>query len=267
MAILTISREYGSGGREIGHAVAKLMGYAYINKEDILSDIRSDGPKWEQSVKDLDEHCPTVWERYDWSFRGFAALVQSHILQHALGNNVVIIGRGGNFLFKDIPYAYRIRVVAPLDVRIERIMKREGVDHDTARWLCEKVDSERACFLHSIYGKRWDDAAEYDRVFQITGQSVNDVVALVKDALAERDRNTTDAARNTLTMLAAAATVKAGIATDPRFFIPLLDVTYDGKEIVLRGVTHTPKEHKHIEEAARQLAGGNPIRCELHYRK
>jgi hypothetical protein len=62
MAILTISREYGSGGREIGHAVAKLMGYTYVNKEDILSDIRRDGPKWEQSVKDLDEHCPSVWE-------------------------------------------------------------------------------------------------------------------------------------------------------------------------------------------------------------
>lgn len=267
MAILTISREYGSGGREIGHAAAKLMGYAYINKEDILSDIRSDGPKWEQSVKDLDEHCPTVWEKYDWSFRGFAALVQSHILDHALENKVVIMGRGGNFLLKDVPYAYRIRVVAPMDVRIERVMKRESVDRDTAQWLCEKIDSERSCFLHTIYGKRWDDPAEYDRVFQVSGQSVEEVVALVKDALIERDRNVTDAARDALTILAAAAKVKAGIATDPRFFIPTLEVTYNGKEIVLRGVTHTPKEHKHIEESARQLAEGKPVRCELHYRK
>ncbi len=268
MAILTISREHGSGGREIGHALAKLLGYAHIDKEDILSDIRREGPQWEQSAKDLDEHCPTVWEKYDWSFRGFSALIQSHILKHALGNNVIIIGRGGNFLLKDIPYAYRIRLVAPLEMRIERIMKREGVDHDTARWLCEKVDSERSCFLHSIYGKRWDDPAEYDRVFQITDQlSVDNVVALVRDTLVRRDRNITDAARKTLTMLAAAAVVKAGIATDSRFFIPILDVTYDGNEIVLRGVTHTPKEHKHIEEAARKLAGEYPVRCELHYRK
>src|SRR5450759_4919390 len=174
MAILTISREYGSGGREIGQAVAKLMGYAYINKEDILADIRRDGPKWEQSVKDLDEHCPSVWEKYDWSFRGFAALIQSHLLEHALANNVVIMGRGGNFLLKDIPHVYRIRVIAPMDIRIEHIMKREGVDRDTARWLCEKTDNERSCFLHTIYGKRWDDAAEYDRVFQITYPSVDD---------------------------------------------------------------------------------------------
>jgi cytidylate kinase len=267
MAILTISREHGSGGREIGHAVAKIMGYAYVNKEDILSDIRRDGPQWERSVKDLDEHCPTVWEKYDWSFRGFAALIQKHILEHALNNNVIIIGRGGNFLLKNIPHAYRIRVVAPIEMRIERIVRRESVDRDTARWLCEKVDSERSCFLQTIYGKRWDETTEYDRVFQIQGHSVDDVVALVRDALIQKDHNITDAARNTLAMLALAAKIKAGIATDSHFFVPTLDVTYDGKEIVLRGVTHTPKEHKHIEEAAQQLAGGKQVRCELHYRK
>src|SRR5574341_2270600 len=144
MTILTISREFGSGGREIGHAAAKLMGYAYINKEDILSDIRKDGTKWEQWAKDLDEHRPSVWEKFDWSFRGFAALIQSHVLEHASKNNVVILGRGGNFLLKDVPYAFRIRVTGPMEVRIERVMKRESVDRDTARWLCEKTDRERA---------------------------------------------------------------------------------------------------------------------------
>jgi YjbE family integral membrane protein len=266
-AILTISREFGSGGSEIGKTVARELGYEYIDREAILTDIRKDGPKWEQWAKNLDEHCPTVWEKYDWSFRGFAALVQRHILEHAERGGVVIVGRGGNFVLKGVPHAYRIRVVGPLEMRIERVMKREGVDHDTARWLCEKVDSERACFLHSIYGKYWDDPAEYDRVFQITDQPVDDILALIRDTLVQRDRNITDAARNTLAMLAAAATVKAGIATDPRFFIPTLEVTYDGEEIILRGVTHTPKEHKLIEEAARQLAGGTPIRCELHFRK
>lgn len=266
-AILTISREFGSGGREIGEAVARELGYEYIDRESILTDIRKDGPKWEQWAKNLDEHCPTVWEKYDWSFRGFSALVQRHILEHAERGGVVIVGRGGNFVLKGVPHAYRIRVVGPLEVRIERVMKREGVDHDTARWLCEKVDSERSCFLHSIYGKRWDDPAEYDRVFQITDQPLNDVLALIKDALTERDRNTTAAAQKTLAMMAVAAKVKAGIATNPRFFIPTLEVLYDGKEIILRGVTHTPEEHTRVEEEARAIAAGVPVRCELHYRK
>ncbi len=267
MAVLTISREYGSGGREIGEAVSKLLGYEYIDKDAILSDIRKTGQKWEQWAKELDEHCPSVWEKYDWSFRGFAALIQKVILEHAVRDNVVIMGRGGNFLLKDIPHAFRIRMHAPLAVRIERIINREGVDTETARWLCDKTDSERSCFIHSIYGKRWDDAAEYDKVFDTDRKTLEEIIDIVKETLRGISRLANEQARRLLTMRAAAAKVKAGIATNPRFFVPTLDVRYDGSMIALRGITHSPKEHKRIEEAARQLAGSLPLHCELHYRK
>jgi cytidylate kinase len=267
MAILTISREFGSGGREIGQAVAAELGYEYVDKDKMLADIRAAGGKWEQWAKDLDEHCPTVWERYDWSFRGFGALIQSSILHYAIKDNVVIMGRGGNFLLKDIPYAYRIRITAPLDVRVERIMKRESVGKDTARWLAQKTDADRACFLMTIYGKQWDHAAEYDKVYAMDSLVIDDAVKDVKAALIERQKKDTGGARRLLEMRALAAKVKAGIATNPKFFIPTLDVFTEGDTIVLRGVTHTPKEHKHIEEAARSLAEGVPVRCELHYRK
>ena len=105
MAILTISREFGSGGREIGQAVAALLNYEYIDKQKMLSDLKSAGNEWEKWGKDLDEHCPTIWEKHNWSFRGLSALIQSCILNHALKDKVVIMGRGGNFLLKDIPSA------------------------------------------------------------------------------------------------------------------------------------------------------------------
>jgi YjbE family integral membrane protein len=264
-AVLTISREFGSGGREIGQAVAKELGYDYVDREAILADIRKYGPKWEQWAEDLDEHCPTVWEKYDWSFRGFAALVQWHILEHAQRGGVVIMGRGGNFVLKGVPHAYRVRVTAQLDTRVERVVRREGVDRETARWLCEKTDSERSRFLHAIYGGRWDDPAEYDRVFSVAGQSVDLEVKAVVDALAQR--TVTEEAQAALRLRAAAARVKAGIATDPLFFIPVFDVLPDGEGLVIRGITHTPKEHRRIEEVARELASGIPLRSELHYRR
>ena len=263
--VLTISREFGSGGREIGQAVARSLGYAYVDREVILADIRRDGAKWEHWAEDLDEHRPTVWERHDWSFRGFAALVQWHILEHALRGGVVIMGRGGNFVLKGVPHAYRVRVTAPIDSRIDRVVQREGVDRETARWLCEKTDSERSRFLHAIYGGRWDDPAEYDQVFSVAGPSVDLEVKAVIEALSHRA--VTAEAQKSLMLLAAAARVKAGIATDPSFFIPVFDVFPDVDGLVLRGITHTPKEHKRIEEAARQLARGLPLRSELHFRK
>lgn len=177
MAILTISREYGSGGREIGQAVAQSLHYAYLDKVAILDEMRTMGGSWEKWSKDLDEHCPTVWEKYDWSFRGFGALIQSIILNSSVRGRVVVMGRGGSFLLKNIPFALRIRVVAPLDSRVERIMTRESVDRETARWLAEKTDRDRARFIHALYGKHWDERSEFDLLFDTSQRSPDHVVA------------------------------------------------------------------------------------------
>jgi hypothetical protein len=70
-----------------------------------------------------------------------------------------------------------------------------------------------------------------------------------------------------LKLLTAAARLKAGIATNPKFFIPTIEVLPEGSSLVLRGVTHTQKESRGIEDEARRLAGDLTIRCDLHYRK
>lgn len=266
MAILTISREFGSGGEEIGRAVAKLLGYEYINKETILSDISKAGRRWEEWAKDLDEHYPTLWEKYDWSFRGLCALIQSHILVHSLQDKVVIMGRGGNFLLKDIPHSLRIKVVAPLPNRVERVMLRESIDRESSQWLIEKTDNERACFIHAVYHKHWNDPKHYDMLFDTSTKRIDEIVNIVKNSLMDRERFNTEETRRTLEGRAIAAKVKAGILTNPAFFLPTLDVSYDGQALVLRGVIHKPKEHKEIEEEAKKIAPQLPIRCELHYR-
>jgi len=109
---------------------------------------------------------------------------------------------------------------APLANRIERIMSRESVDRQTAEWLAEKVDSDRRCFVHSLYGKNWDEEFEYDRLFDTSKTGVDEVVATVKELLAERDRNVSEEAKKTLEMRAAAARIKAGLLTDARLFVP-----------------------------------------------
>ena len=266
MAILTVSREFGSGGREIGQAVAEVLNYTYIDKERLLGDIRASGKEWEEWGKNLDEHCPTVWEKYDWSFRGFTALFQSLILNYALNDKAVIMGRGGNFLLKDIPYALRIRVVAPIDRRIDRIVERESVDKDTAHWLIEKTDKERSCLIHLLYGKHWDDHAEYDMAFNTKTKTLDEIVNIVKDTLLEKEKLNTEAARKLLRIRAIAAKIKAEILIDHSLFIPTLDVYPERDNLILRGVIHSPKDHKKIEDKARKIAGDVPVACKLHYR-
>jgi len=266
MAILTISRQHGSSGRQIGQEIAQEIGYQYIDREQILTDIRAKAQDWEKWEKEFEEHNPTIWERYDWSFKGFVALQQSFIFDYALKDNVVIMGRGANFLLKDIPHALKVRFEAPLEKRIEIVQNRENVDSATAAWMIKKLDKESKGFIETVYGADWNIHTHYDVVFNTTVQSAEVVMAFLKASLAEKDRLKTEESIKALKMKAAAFHVKAGILTNSKFFIPTLDVFPSNDTIVIRGVIHNPKEHASIEEEARRLAGDVPLKCELHYR-
>jgi len=267
MAIITISREFGSIGKEIGQMLAANLGYEYIDREKIMQDVKTiGGNQWEKLGEEFDEHYPNFLERYGWSFRGFVSLEQSIFLDYALKDKVVLLGRGGNLLLKGIPYVLRVRVVMAKEARIERIMKDQDISRDTASWLAEKADLERARSVHFIYGKDWDDPTEYDLILDLDSQKPEEVIKIIVTALTEKKNKYSEEAKKTLLMRAAAAKVKAGILTNASFRIPILDAEPAGDGIVLRGVIHTPKEQKRLEEEAKKLAGDVPIKFELHYR-
>jgi cytidylate kinase len=266
MAVLTISREFGSGGREIGSAVAGDLGYDIVDKERILSDAKDMGDSWERWSKELDERSPSLWDRYDWSFRGFVALMQGILLDYALKDRVVLLGRGGNFLLKDIPFALRVRITAPVERRIEIIMRRETVDIDTARWLIEKTDRERAGFIKSIYGRNWDDPSGYDLTIETDKISFDDSLKMLKARLLERDSFCNDACRNTVMLRREASRVKAGLFTDPSLFFPTLSVELVGESVVVTCVVHNNREREKIIAKTLALAGDTPVQFDIRFR-
>jgi len=271
MAILTIARKFASGAREIGQEVAQQLSYEYVDRGRIFEDMKKEGNQWEEKAKYFDENYPDVWERYDWAFRGFVALNQYYFLNYALNDKVVIMGRGGNFLLRTIPHALRVRVIAPMEKRIERVMQREGVNSENARWLIEKADREMAGAIYLIYGRDWDDPAEYDRVFDTGAQTFEEVIGEIKEGLLKKEEKYTEGARRALWLRVLAAKVKAAITTNPKFSISVLDV--EPKEegmvergLVVQGIVHSEKDIGEIEETVKKLAGEVAVECVLKYR-
>jgi cytidylate kinase len=263
MAILTISRRYGSGGRDIGHAVADLLHYEYV--------VGKAGQAWGDFAKQYDEKQPSVYERYKWSFRGFVALNQAQILDYALQDNMVIMGRGGNFLLRGIPFAFRIHIKASMEDRIDWLVKREGIDSENARWLIEKVDKEMAGAVYLIYGSAWDDPKQYDRVFDTSTQKTEEIVTAIREEMLKRASSNTEKARQTLQLRALAAKVRARIAIEPTFPISALDVRPKEEGliqygIIVRGVVYNKSAMGPIQEAAKKICGEVPVEFELQYR-
>ena len=264
MAILTISRQYGSGGRDIGRIIAEVMNYTYVDRQTILDDMRREGLHWKDKAEYFDENYPDVWERSDWAFRGFVALNQSHFLQHAIRGNVVIMGRGGNFLLRQFPFVLRVRIVAPVEKRIERIMTREGINAENARYLIEKADSEMTKAVYLIYGRNLDDPKEYDIVFDTSQQSQGAIVSILKDAVIEKDKYKTPETLQALELRALAEKIKAAVLSDPSFHISALDV--DPKEegmakygLVVQGLVHRKEDISKIEEMVKKMVGSMPV--------
>lgn len=267
MAIVTVARECGSGGEDIAEAVAKKLNYDYVNKSTIYAEMEEHGKKWLKWGKELDEHAPSAWERFDQSYAGYQALVEHCIYKAAMKDNVVILGRGGNFLLKDIPSALRIRISASVEDRAKTLAARFGVEEAAARKMLKYSDHERATFIKRFYHKDWYEPDEYDLVLNSSHMSADEIVKLILDEIPARDRAAKPEVRETLRRLELAARVKVAIITDFHQFMPTLEVSHDGKGIVLRGVYLFSQERmKVLLDIAEQAAGSTPVRSELHFR-
>ncbi len=266
MAILAISREYGSGGREIGRRVAEKLGYQYVDKERLFLEMNEVGGRWGHLARELDEVCPTFWERHDWQYRGYVARMEALILVYAAADNTVIIGRGGTVLLKAVPHCLKVRLVAPLEVRLERVMVRESLSLEGAERLIARVDAERACFLKANYGIDWDLEQLYNLTLNTGNLTYDQVIDILLPGLADKDKLATPEAKARLRDMALAYRLKARVATDPRLLVPTLEVNLEDGTLVVSGIIHTPKEESLLREIAREVCADRLVRFDLHRR-
>jgi hypothetical protein len=186
------------------------------------------------------------------------------ILEYALGDNVVIIGRGGSFLLQEVPFCLRVRLVASLESRLEAIMARESLNLKAAKRLIAQVDGERACYIKANYGRDWDVEQVYDLTLNTDSLSYDRVVDILVESLAAKDRLATPEAKARLGLAALGYRLKARIATDQRVLVPTLEVITEGEGLVVSGIMHTPKEFHLLQEMAREVCGDKPVRFDLH---
>jgi cytidylate kinase len=267
MAILTISRQYGSGGRQVGLLVAARLGWELVDKDVLHRDLLARGEVWARLDMELDEVKPDLWERHDWRYHAWLSQLESAIWDHAAGGRVVIVGRGANHVLAEAPLVLSARVVAPLALRVERLMAREGIaDPRRAEELATMVDRERAGYVKANYGRAWDDPGAYDLSIDTGEVSLEEAAARLAEMLAEMERRATPAERDRLAGLALAARLKARIASEPGFLLPTLVVRHEPEAIVVEAVIHRPEERAVLARLAREVCGDTPVRLALRPR-
>jgi cytidylate kinase len=106
----------------------------------------------------------------------------------AQSGNAVVMGRGGNMILRDAPNVLRVFIVAPLEVRVRRVMEEEGVDAQVAARGVNRVDASRADFLKRMFKANWEDPANYDLVVNTGKCSVEYVARLIANTAWDWER-------------------------------------------------------------------------------
>lgn len=220
MPIVTISHEIGAGGPEIGQQLADRMGYRYVDHE-LISDAARRYGLLEEKLSHLDESKPSLFERFDAETRRYITVIQTALYDFAEHDNVVLMGRGGQWLLRGIPHVLRVRVMAPFDVRVKRLGKKlagpmgEQTNPRTVTELVRRDDAEKAGRMRYLYEVGITDPALYDLVINTEKLSVAAAVGLIGGVLGQTELATTPAAVQLVADRSLASRVQVALATHP----------------------------------------------------
>ena len=164
--ILTIAREHGSSGKEIGRQVALRLGIPFYYKEMTALAAQESGLDRE-FISNLNRNAPRALYNLYLSTRvvRLAVLAQHRIIEKIARNgSCVIVGRAADYVLRDRPEVVKIFIRASREYRIHRAMEVYGDAREEAEENIRRSDRARAAYYHHISGKRWGDAANYDLV-------------------------------------------------------------------------------------------------------
>lgn len=181
MAVVTISRERGSGGAEIGQQVARSLGYGYVDKNTIDAVFRQYGMT---KFDDLYNSAPGILDLFSHDNLLTIAMLNEMMEAIAQRGRAVIVGRGGFAVLGNYADVLDVRIEAPTSVRVERIMARENLANiDEAAARVAEDDVMRRKFVQMFYGKSWDERANFDLILDTSDLSYDAAAKQIVDAV------------------------------------------------------------------------------------
>lgn len=166
--IITITREYGSGGRLIAKKVAEALNIAFYDNELIdetarqlgidIDTIRKASQEKSSSFAYSLNNCPLILPINDQVYA-----TQAKIIKHlAEKEDCIIVNGCANYILEDYPHVLRIFVYAPLESRIERVEKDYKEEHENTKKYVQKRDKQRKSYYNYYTTNTWANMKDYD---------------------------------------------------------------------------------------------------------
>ena len=187
--VITLGREFGSGGRELGRRLADHLQIAYYDKE-ILTEISKRTQLTEEYVHNVVDHHPypllpitigrSLYPDMTFQIQQSVYVEQSNIIKEmAAASDCVIVGRCADYILRDIK-PFRIFVYADMESRIRRCHARapegEHLSDKEMKQMIQKVDKGRAKYYEFYTGEKWGDKSSYDLCINTSNVVIKELV-------------------------------------------------------------------------------------------
>jgi len=192
--VITIGRQLGSGGREIGHKLAARLNLTFFDKELIRIAAQESGIQediFEEADEkrthslfggliDLrgfqpDEVYPNYYLSNEMLFK-----VQADIIRRLAGeNSCLFVGRCSDYVLKDHPRCLNVFISAEMSDRVRRVAKTHNIAEGKAEDLIQKIDKKRADYYRYFSGKVWGAASSYHLCINSSALGIDETVAFI----------------------------------------------------------------------------------------
>lgn len=271
MAVITISRHPGSLGDTVARALADRLNYRLVERGELVQlaeRIGGSDVAWDRAPE-LRERSPTFWERFNEERRRYASVLRRVTTQLAEEDDVVIVGLGGGQLLKGLSNVLRLQIIAPMDVRIERLMER-GFDEvpgplsrDRARDLIRHSDRDIAGYMRYLFNIDWLESHHWDMVINTGRFSVSETVDIVVAIVDSRALEPSALDRQRLANLSLASRVEATVLGDATVWVNGLKVVAQDGRVRIEGEVITEEDREAVEQVVRAVDGVRHIENDL----
>ena len=195
--VITVGRQYGSGGREIGTKLAERFGITYYD-DLLLKKAAEESGLCEELFRSFDERPKSflysiALDPYSLSMNHINSRgsieQQVYLATHdtikklADEGSCVLIGRCADYALKDRTDVVNLFITAPLENRVERVAKRNAISPDEAKERIRKTDKSRAAYYNFYSAKEWGDAKSYDLCIDSSLLGIDGTVDLLSELL------------------------------------------------------------------------------------
>jgi hypothetical protein len=194
VGVVTVSRQYGAGGKRVAAALGEALGYRFVDRE--LVELAANRLGVDPAIAESrDERVPALLEQLGRTLataapefgpgpppelddRAMAAAVREVILSLAETGGYVILGRGAQAILVDRDDVCSLSLVADRDDRVRRVMEWQGIDEHEARARCDQVDADRAGYVRRFLDTDIRDPGLYDGILNTSRLDLGPATAI-----------------------------------------------------------------------------------------